>query len=210
VFLDEIGDLPMSIQPKLLQAVEEHRFIPVGGTASTHSDMRIISATNQDLSSLVRAGRFRSDLLYRLSVLNITIPPLRQRKKEIPEYVEHFMNRLHQKYGVNKRLNPGAMGTLLEYDWPGNLRELQHVLEYLVLTSPKPMIDEENLPEHLRRKRSCAAPAPDKGEKYSRQSLIDLYDKTHSTYRVAKAVGLSQSTVYRLIGDYVKESRGRA
>lgn len=127
LFLDEVGDISTIVQPKLLRFLETGEFRRVGGTASMKVDVRVISATNKDLRSEVQAGRFREDLLYRLNVMTIRIPPLRDRREDIPALVEHFLRR---KSKTNmKRISADTMRLLMSHDWPGNVRELEHVIE---------------------------------------------------------------------------------
>jgi two-component system response regulator PilR (NtrC family) len=130
IFLDEIGDLPLALQVKLLRAVQERSFKPIGETADVQVDIRIISATNMDLEQRVMAGRFREDLFYRLNVIHINIPPLRERKEDIPMLAEHFLSTYagEQKKNI-KRLSPHVLGLLTEYDFPGNVRELENIIE---------------------------------------------------------------------------------
>jgi two-component system NtrC family response regulator len=140
VFLDEIGDLSLQLQAKLLRVLQEKTFERLGGTVSIKVDVRIIAASNKDLSSLVHEGKFREDLYYRLNVFPITLPPLRERKEDIPILVTHFLKRLKS----TKTISPGALEKLKEYDWPGNVRELENTIERANILS-KDII----LPEHI-------------------------------------------------------------
>jgi two-component system NtrC family response regulator len=140
VFLDEIGDLSLQLQAKLLRVLQEKTFERLGGTVSIKVDVRIIAASNKDLSSLVYEGKFREDLYYRLNVFPITLPPLRERKEDIPILVTHFLKRLKS----TKTISPGALEKLKEYDWPGNVRELENTIERANILS-KDII----LPEHI-------------------------------------------------------------
>jgi len=134
LFLDEVGDISPMIQPKLLRFLETGEFRRVGGTVAMKVDVRIVSATNKDLQKEVEAGRFREDLLYRLNVVTIRIPPLRERKEDIPLLIDYFINR-KAKGKVQKRLSNDALQMLLNYDWPGNVREMEHVIEGAILLS---------------------------------------------------------------------------
>ena len=133
LFLDEIGDLPLELQPKLLRVLQEKQFERLGGGSSFQVDVRVVAATNQDLWRLVQDGKFRADLYYRLNVFPITLPPLRERKDDIPLLVEHFA-RLHaSKAGKNiKRVDKSTLELLNAYDWPGNFRELQNIVDALL------------------------------------------------------------------------------
>jgi DNA-binding NtrC family response regulator len=146
LFLDEIGDLPMSLQAKILRALEEKRFERVGGTASVQVDVRLVAATNKGLRAAVAARRFREDLFFRLSVFPITIPPLRERKEDIPTLARYFVERFCRE--LKKKplaLSPTAIGELQQYHWPGNVRELQNCIERAVILAE----GEELQPRHL-------------------------------------------------------------
>lgn len=158
VFLDEIGDMPLSIQAKLLHVLEEREFIPVGGSSPVHVDVRVIAATNKDLSSLIASGRFRGDLFFRLNVIRIDLPPLRDRKEEIAEFAGFFLRRLCDRYQTTKVISPEAVEALTGYTWPGNVRELEHVLESLFFTCESTIIRKRDLPAHI---------LTDEGEKQS-------------------------------------------
>jgi transcriptional regulator with GAF, ATPase, and Fis domain len=150
LFLDEIGELPLAMQPKLLRVLQDGEFEPVGNDTTRRVNVRIIAATNRDLKSLVRAGRFREDLYYRLSVFPIEVPPLRDRKDDIPILVQHFLD----QYGEESRkpdliLSPEAMDRLLAYNWPGNVRELENVIERAVVLSAERTIGSDLIPDHV-------------------------------------------------------------
>lgn len=148
LFLDEIGELPMQMQPKLLRALQEGSFMRVGGLKTTHVDVRLIAATNQDLRTLVQQGRFREDLFYRLNVVPIFIPPLRERKEDIPilaaHMVEKFNRRLHKHI---REISPEALNTLARYNWPGNIRELENLVERLLLFADSDIVGIDDLPD---------------------------------------------------------------
>ena len=146
VFLDEIGDMPLGIQAKLLKVIEEKRFKRIGGTKDIQVDVRIIAATNQDLEGAVREGRFRQDLYYRLQVIPIRIPPLRERREDIPPLVEHFLQEFAREFKKPaKKVSEPAMALLQSYAWPGNVRELRNVLERVMILESAQLIQ----PEHL-------------------------------------------------------------
>jgi two-component system response regulator AtoC len=147
LFLDEVGELPLSIQPKLLRAVEQGEIEPVGGDAPVEVDVRLIAATNQDLSYLIAQGRFRQDLYDRLAVLSIHLPPLRERPDDIPLLAEHFARETARRYGRDPGLRWGgaARRRLQEHAWPGNVRELKNVVTRAVLFSPGAFISQEAL-----------------------------------------------------------------
>lgn len=144
LFLDEVGDISPAIQPKLLRFLETGNFRRVGGVNELRVDVRIISATNKDLEQEARAGRFREDLLYRLNVVTLRVPLLRERKDDIPMLVEHFLQR-KAKSKTAKKISPEAMEMFLQHDWPGNIRELEHVIEGAIIISPGDEIAAQDL-----------------------------------------------------------------
>jgi two-component system response regulator PilR (NtrC family) len=151
IFFDEIGNISPETQAKLLRVMQEREFMRLGGMETIKVDVRIVAATNCDLRQMVEDGRFREDLYYRLHVINIYLPPLRERKEDIPLLAQHFL----EKYGQeNNRpgleLTPEALDLLMEYDWPGNVRELENVMERAVVLSSGPRIDTDLIPEHVR------------------------------------------------------------
>ncbi len=150
LFLDEIGELSLDIQAKLLQVVQERCVRRIGASKAVPLDIRIIAATNQDLEQMVQDGRFRLDLYYRLNVIPIEIPPLRRRRSEIPLLMNMFLNRYNEKYHARKTISSAAMDILLGYDWPGNIRELSHLAESLVVIGAANVITPEELPASFR------------------------------------------------------------
>jgi PAS domain S-box-containing protein len=162
IFLDEIGDLPLALQVKLLRVLQERVFIPVGGQAAVAVNVRVIAATNRDLAEEVRSGRFREDLYYRLNVITIDLPPLRERRQDLPILIRHFLRQFSDLHGKRvTRLSVGAAKLLLNYGFPGNVRELENVIEHAVALSDNETAHEEHLPAylfngHIRR----PAPAP--------------------------------------------------
>ena len=149
LFLDEIGELPLGMQAKLLRVLQEGTFERVGGTETVKSDVRVLAATHVNLSEAVAAGRFREDLFYRLNVFSIELPTLRNRVEDIPLLVEHFLTRLEQRGLPSKLFTRETLNRLAGYDWPGNIRELEHLVEQLVVTTSGSSIEPENLPSHL-------------------------------------------------------------
>ena len=149
LFLDEIGELGLDIQAKLLQVVQERSVRRIGGSKAIPLDIRIIAATNRDLEQMVQDGQFRLDLYYRLNVIPVEIPPLRERRSEIPLLMNLFLNRFNEKYHACKTMSAAAMDILLDYDWPGNIRELSHLAESLVVIGANNVISPEDLPSSL-------------------------------------------------------------
>jgi two-component system response regulator HydG len=147
IFFDEIGNVPLETQAKLLRVIQERDFMRLGGMETIKVDVRIIAATNVDLRQMMEEGKFREDLFYRLHVISIQLPPLRERKDDIPLLVHHFL----EKYGEENRksgleLTPDALDLLTEYDWPGNVRELENVIERAVVLCDTPKLSAKNLP----------------------------------------------------------------
>jgi len=148
-FLDEVGEMPLATQVKLLRALQEREIIPVGGTQPVKIDCRLVAATNVDLEREVAEGRFRADLFFRLNVIPLRMPALRQRRDDIPLLVDHFLKR-HAKGGTVKTVSKEAMDLLLKYDWPGNVRELENVMERAMILDEGGVITAEDLPDKIR------------------------------------------------------------
>lgn len=144
LFLDEIGDMPLELQAKLLRALEERAIVPLGGSNSVPIDVRVIAATHQDLSGMVARGEFREDLFHRLNVIPIKIPPIRERRPDIPEFCLHFAAKYSKEYEIG--FSSGSMSLLSQYDWPGNVREIANLVKRLSVLSPSKTIDLYDLP----------------------------------------------------------------
>ena len=150
LFLDEIGTMPLDTQAKVLRALQERRFMQVGGTAEVSVDVRIVAATNVNLQQAVKEGRFREDLYYRLSVINLDLPPLRQRKEDVPLLATHFLKYFSEENGYPTRtLAPDALRSMMDYEWPGNVRELENAMERGVVLSTGPVITLDLLPQQF-------------------------------------------------------------
>ncbi|MFE7083286.1 sigma-54 interaction domain-containing protein [Priestia megaterium] len=218
LFLDEIGELSLDLQTKLLQVIQHKSFMRVGGRERKEVDVRIIVATNRDLEEMVRVGKFREDLFYRLSVIPVNIPPLRERREELIELIFSFLDRINQNYNCNKVLSPQLLDELVYYDWPGNIRELENTLERLVVTTNGTLIDKEfnvgysnksNLLDALKVKVNHENYLTNKIfdddnmslntklEMVEKQILESFLKKLGSTRKVAKALKSSQSTISR-------------
>jgi len=151
IFLDEIGEMSLALQVKLLRVLQEREIRPVGADRTVKVDVRVIAASNRELSSEVEKGRFREDLFYRLQVIPITVPPLRERRSDIPVLVQHFLEKHNQQRpGQPVRIADDAMVHLWEYDWPGNVRELENLIERMVILSDDGMIKVDSLPPNIR------------------------------------------------------------
>jgi len=155
IFLDEIGDLPPSIQSKLLRVLEEHAFEPLGAVKTAKVDVRVVAATNRDLQEAIRQGRFREDLYYRLHVVPITIPPLREKPEDIPLLIDHFVETFNKKFGKTiTGVSQDAMDILVDYAWPGNVRQLEHAIEHAFIHCKGRTIQTKHLPEEIKQKQS--------------------------------------------------------
>jgi two-component system response regulator HydG len=153
VFLDEIGELPLDLQAKLLRALQEKEVRPVGATQAVPIDVRILAATNRDLSAMVEQGKFRKDLYFRLNVVNLKIPPLRQRKQDIPLLAAHFVERMRRERGVAYTFSDEALRLMNEYEWPGNVRELENAIERACALSSGPVLHLGDLPSQMQEHR---------------------------------------------------------
>ncbi len=216
IFLDEVGEITPALQVKLLRALQEKEFLPVGGTSPVRVDVRVLAATNRDLEQEVERGTFRADLYYRLNVIPLTVPPLRGRRDDVPLLVRHFLQRLVEKRGMpSKTIGKEAMAILCDYDWPGNVRELENVLERVVLLEDGDTIVRDSLPEKLLQN-------PDRGTKgifegtpratledLEKEYLIQVLESTGWQKKKASSIlGINASTLYRKIQRYSLEPKG--
>jgi len=149
IFLDEIGDMPMQAQAKILRVLQEKEITRVGGVKAIHTDVRLIAATNRSLPDLIKEGKFREDLYYRLNVVDILVPPLRERVEDIPLLVEYFLNRHNQRYHQQKQFSPEAMQRIFAYSWPGNIREIENAVERAFVLSKGNIIKSDHLPPEI-------------------------------------------------------------
>ena len=180
LFLDEIGEVPVEMQVKLLRALQESEFERVGGIKTTHVDVRLVAATNRDLAEDIEAGRFRKDLYYRLAVVPIVLPPLRDRTEDIPTLVEHFLRKYNRR--LNKQIDgvePEALAALQAYAWPGNIRELENLVERVLLFADGPLIRLRDLPDSLRGA-AAATPFPSLGSAPSAETGLKEFVRARS------------------------------
>jgi two-component system NtrC family response regulator len=206
LFLDEIGEISPLVQVKLLRAIQTREFERVGGTTSIKVDVRIVAATNRDLAAEVKAGRFREDLYYRLNVVAVTLPPLRQRRGDIPALAAHFLEKYGKAYGKEiKSLTPGTLNALLGHDWPGNIRELENAIERGVVLCKGSELSADDLPSTLRGPRpasrdgALAIPGASMAEIEREVILRTLELVGGSTLRAAEMLGISVRKIqYRL------------
>jgi len=150
IFLDEIGEMSPGLQAKLLRVIQEHTFERLGGLRSIKVDVRLIAATNRDLEDMVKKGLFREDLYWRLNVVPLFLPPLRERKEDIPVLIDYFLKKFNREYGRRIAISPQAIARLMEYSWPGNVRELENTIERLIVLAEGEVITPEDLPVHIR------------------------------------------------------------
>jgi len=205
LFLDEVGELPTNIQAKMLRVMEAGEIRKLGDSKSIFVDTRIITATNKDLASEVKKGSFREDLYFRINIVNISLPPLRERKGDIPLLVERFL-KTHKTHMTEKKICPDALERMMKYNWPGNIRELENLIENMVIIVDDEKIGVCNLPEEIREHVDTKDYKPD-----SELSLSDL-EKQHiintisnmngNKTRVAEALGISIKTLYNKLKSY--------
>jgi transcriptional regulator with PAS, ATPase and Fis domain len=197
LFLDEIGELPPPLQVKLLRVLQERTFERLGETQTRSSDARILAATNLDLARAVQQGRFREDLYYRLRVVPIELPPLRERVDDVEPLAHHLLARISERHGRILRLSPEAMRVLLGHSWPGNVRELENALEYATAVCQKHVIFPEDLPPTVQR---GVAPPPS-GRELQRLDAeavrAALQEHRWNREAVARALGVSRTTLWR-------------
>ena len=209
LFLDEIGSLPLGLQGKFLQLVQEKTYLPVGGVKQKTADVRIISATNLELGKQVEEGLFREDLYYRLRVIEFHMPPLRERKDAIEPLIDYFLSYYNQKYQIVKTISPKAKEILKRHTWSGNVRELQYVIERIMVTSADSCIQAEDIPPL----QSAESPdEPDRHgedipfdqsvEAFEKKLLRRAYQKYGSSYKIADALGICQTKASRLLRKY--------
>lgn len=210
LFLDEIGELPPHIQSKLLQLIQEKTIERLSGTKKIELDFRLLVATNRNLEEEVQRGLFRSDLFYRLNVIRIHIPPLRQRMEDILPLSQQFLARFCREYNKTRTFSPRFLAFLEQYSWPGNVRQLENLIERMVITAQDPIIDITALPlEYL----GNSMPAPvslahggtlaERLDAYEAQIIQDSYRRCGTTVAVAKELGISQATAARKVAKYV-------
>lgn len=207
IFLDEISELPLNMQVKLLQVIQEREITKVGGVASIPVDVRIISATNKDLLALVQAGKFRKDLYYRLNVVPISVPPLRERPDDVLPLIRLTLNKQNKKFNEHKELDSTALAVLMEYSWPGNIRELENMIERLIITTKGNIIHPENLPSfiqeenHLQQEKDITIHSVSNLKESlnaaEKAILLKALDQCKSTRSMAKLLGISQPSVVR-------------
>jgi DNA-binding NtrC family response regulator len=227
VFLDEIGELPLDLQAKLLRALQEKEVRPVGATQSKPISARVLAATNRDLATMVEQGRFRKDLYFRLNVVNLRIPPLRDRRGDIATLAMHFLEQRQKESGIERSFSDELLRVMSEYDWPGNVRELENAIERACALSSGPVLHMGDLPTQLqdfRMQRGPVIPADDgdeigldramRGETESKGGIVSIAEMEKKailgTIRqlkgdklmAAKLLGIGKTTLYRKLKEY--------
>ncbi|MBM4066488.1 MAG: sigma-54-dependent Fis family transcriptional regulator [Planctomycetes bacterium] len=209
LFLDEIGDMPLSTQVKLLRVIEDGVVTRVGSNESVKVDVRLIAATNQDLEKLIKEGKFREDLYFRLNVVSIKLPPLRERLDDIPLLMDAFLREFSQTH--NKKvtvISPEARKILYKYSWPGNVRELKNCIESMVVVSRKDTIDREDIPDHILQRSGEISPTPGLAAGITiEEAERELIKSTLATVggnreEAAKMLGIGERTLYRKLDRY--------
>lgn len=202
LFLDELGEMPMSIQPKFLRVLQEYELSRVGSTETIRLNIRIIAATNRNLRDLIQEGRFREDLYYRINVINLALPPLRQHREDIMPITHNYLEQLRTKLEMPlKTISPEAQAVLMEYDWPGNVRELQNAVEYAANLCSEEVLTPKDLPGHLAAAHSADTPREPPEESSEEQLLRELLIRYGYTLEgkklIAAHMGISLRTLYR-------------
>ena len=229
IFLNEIGDMPLSLQPKLLRVLEEQKFYRVGGTREITTDVRIITATNQDLLDLIKAGQFREDLYYRINIFPIRIPALMERKEDIESLCHHFLATYCRLYNITKKkVSPEAMTYLIDYDWPGNVRELENTINRMIIISKKDTILTEDLPEDIVKRPETVQETVRTTLEETIESMLNslelsksdpilpkveylvirkTVDRVRDKTKAAALLGISKPTLYNKLKNYEKNRR---
>jgi DNA-binding NtrC family response regulator len=214
IFLDEVGELPVDLQAKMLRAIQEKEIRPVGSTKRVPINVRILAATNRDLEQSVMQGTFRRDLYFRLNVLNLRIPPLRERRQDIPLLISHFLERMTRTSGQEKVVSDDAMKVMLAYDWPGNVRELENCLERSYAFTSGPAIHVMDLPREIA---SIPLPEPVNGNGNGHGRIIPMAELEKQTIlktitelngdklQAARLLGIGKTTLYRKLKDYAAQ-----
>lgn len=209
LLLDEISEMPLSLQAKLLKTIQDKVITRVGGTKAIKVDFRLITASNRNLEDFAKKGLFRKDLYYRLNVIQIHIPPLCDRKDDIIPLIEFFVKKNNERYGLHKQFHPCALEALVNYSWPGNIRELSNIVERTFMTSDGDVIQKEALPQEILREQKAGVREVNDLNKaieaFEGDLIRQAYKKYGSSIEVGKALGISQPTAYRKIQKYAEK-----
>lgn len=212
LFLDEIGDISSKSQVDLLRFLQEKDFRRLGGTETIKVDVRIIAATKQDLKKLVDEGKFRDDLFYRLNVITLTVPPLRERGEDIPLLVSHFLEKFNIETGKKiEKITEGALNIIMDYNWPGNVRELENTIEHSVVVTEENVIFPEALPDFLKKRGAIRISQNKSLQEIERQHIVNvLKENKGNISRTAEILGINRVTLYRKIKEYNIKIEGSA
>jgi transcriptional regulator with PAS, ATPase and Fis domain len=206
LFLDEIGDMPVDLQAKLLRVLQEREVKPVGSTERRRIDVRIIAATNRDLDSALKAGAFRQDLYFRLNVVQVKLPPLRERKSDVPLLVMSFLEKFSLSQRTSRTISEDAMRQLIGYDWPGNVRELENAIERSVALSSGPILHVADLPTNLQYPTTERVPEKNELlplEELERRAILrTLREMAGDKLAAARILGIGKTTLYRKLKQY--------
>lgn len=210
LFLDEIGELPFHLQSKILQLIQEKTYLPIGDTQLRVANVRIIAATNRDLEKMIEDKSFRTDLYYRLNILPIKVPSLRERQEDIPYLIQLFLDKFNKTYDKEYYFAKSTLDVLEQYEWPGNIRELENLIERLVITSKSNEITIDDLPINMTRMKhqelflsdSLDKPLPEIVEKLEKKLIQKAYQTHKTTRKMAKALGITQSSLIRRMKKY--------
>ncbi|MFT8342372.1 MAG: sigma 54-interacting transcriptional regulator [Clostridium beijerinckii] len=214
IFLDEVGELPMDMQVKLLRVLQEMEVVRIGGTKPIKIDVRVLAATNRDLEDMIKKKQFREDLYYRLNVIPLYIPPLRERKHDILPLIKFFLTQLNKKYNFNKVFASDALNCMYEYNWPGNVRELKNIVERAVIMSEDDKIKKSDLPKNIIGSNGMIVTLNTFEEGINLKETLDAiekklikkaYDKYGNVRAAAKSLGIDASTFVRKRQKYIKE-----
>jgi two-component system response regulator HydG len=218
VFLDEIGELTLDLQAKLLRALQEREVRPVGATHRVPIKARILAATNRDLAGMVEKATFRKDLFYRLNIVNLRLPPLRQRRGDLPMLIAHFLNKINRNHPARFSIHDDALRAMMQYDWPGNVRELENAVEHGATMASGGEIEVGHLPTQLQNQALMALhapahpgrvpPAEPPGDvvplaEQERRAILDAIRKTNGDkLTAARLLGIGKTTLYRKLKEY--------
>jgi transcriptional regulator with PAS, ATPase and Fis domain len=197
IFLDEVGEIPLSLQSKLLRVLQESEYERVGDETTRAVDVRVIAATNRDLQKMIEENEFREDLWFRLNVIRIVVPPLRERHGDIPLLAHYFLQRSNQRYGQNTKLTESGLRAFVEYTWPGNVRQLEHMIERLSILAPKARIDQEAVADAIRAMQPRESGGESLAETEAEQIRRVLAAAGGNKSRAAKILGIERKTLYR-------------
>ncbi len=207
IFLDEIGELPIALQAKLLRVIQQREIVRIGSSRPIKVDTRIMTATNRNLEEMISQNLFRKDLFFRLNVVPVIIPPLRERKEAISSFIYFFLEKYNSRYGFSKQITTEIIDAFVDYDWPGNVRELENMVERLVVLAQGEVLHVDNLPRKFKKSGKTTSsfegkPLKEALEMFERQILISTIERHKTSRKVATVLGVNQSTIIRKINKH--------